>query len=589
MHPEVARIVQLARHDYFSPELTAKARARYEPWFLLPEPCRPRCVRCEEKYKRGLKGPCDVRELWPAQAAVLWAAEECGGVLGVLDVGDGKTLPAMLMQELFNLTALFLVPASLVDKTRQDWVCYSRNWRIRPLHVYSYEMLSRKESSDLLTRLGSLLIVCDEGHKLKHLTAARTKRFMRHAKGTPNLRLGIFSASLAQRVKALAHLSELVLRERSPLPRTHEKEVLESFSRAIDDPDNSGFEPDVGELVKYFAPEGSQATHGREAYRRRLRSAPGIVMSVGDGEEAAGAALTIRMLRNVGMPNDVKDLIRHVSRTGERPDGELLVHSRQASQVWRCCQHLSAGFYYKWLWPNGQADIEWMDGRRRWHKALREELEKHSREGYDSPALVGAAIARGERPHTELESAWRAWQPLRERWKHDGGKEGPPTETVWVWQGLVHLAVAMAQISLERNEPRICWVHSEAMQRELKKYGLDVRGRGTQPPTVPRGMHVLSWDVHREGANLQYGWHRNLVLEPPPSAEFAEQMLGRTHRKGQPEDEVEVDWAHHTESLQEQWERVLERARVLEESTGQRQKVLRATVLDEDPRLRRAA
>src|SRR6185503_10152866 len=171
MHPDLERIVGIAQRDYLHPDVTTPAKARYEAWFLLPEPTRPPCAACAAKIARGLPNACSVRSLWPAQAATLWAAEECGGVLGILDVGDGKTLPAMLLQELFNLQALFLVPAALVDKTRADWVCYSRNWRIRVPHIHSYEMLSRPESSDLLTRLGSLLLVCDEAHKLKHPTA----------------------------------------------------------------------------------------------------------------------------------------------------------------------------------------------------------------------------------------------------------------------------------------------------------------------------------------------------------------------------------------------------------------------------------
>ena len=55
------------------------------------------------------------------------------------------------------------------------------------------------------------------------------------------------------------------------------------------------------------------------------------------------------------------------------------------------------------------------------------------------------------------------------------------------------------------------------------------------------GVVVASIDANREGKNLQGHWYRNLVTTPPTTATWWEQLIGRTHRRGQASDEVHVD------------------------------------------------
>jgi hypothetical protein len=53
---------------------------------------------------------------------------------------------------------------------------------------------------------------------------------------------------------------------------------------------------------------------------------------------------------------------------------------------------------------------------------------------------------------------------------------------------------------------------------------------------------IVSVHSCREQKNLQYAHHKNLLLTMPPKGDWLEQLLGRTHRDGQPEDEVTAEF-----------------------------------------------
>ena len=71
--------------------------------------------------------------------------------------------------------------------------------------------------------------------------------------------------------------------------------------------------------------------------------------------------------------------------------------------------------------------------------------------------------------------------------------------------------------------------------------GFPLYGAGSDQPNDFVSIPACSLNVHREGANLQFGWHRNYIIEPPSSAAWWQQLMGRTHRNGQREGTVHFD------------------------------------------------
>jgi hypothetical protein len=84
---------------------------------------------------------------------------------------------------------------------------------------------------------------------------------------------------------------------------------------------------------------------------------------------------------------------------------------------------------------------------------------------------------------------------------------------------------------------------------------------------------VASIAAHATGKNLQQ-WNRNLVVIPPTSGQVWEQLLGRTHRMGQEQDVVVAETYLHHESYRASMAQAFADARFLEETLGNRQRLL---------------
>ena len=83
----------------------------------------------------------------------------------------------------------------------------------------------------------------------------------------------------------------------------------------------------------------------------------------------------------------------------------------------------------------------------------------------------------------------------------------------------------------------------------------------------------MSIKAHGVGKNLQHGWRKQLILEPPSSGTVWEQMLGRTHRPGQEADSVEAHVYCHTAPLAQAIVGARQDADYIEGATGSRQKL----------------
>ncbi len=92
---------------------------------------------------------------------------------------------------------------------------------------------------------------------------------------------------------------------------------------------------------------------------------------------------------------------------------------------------------------------------------------------------------------------------------------------------------------------------SEAVGLRLQECGIDTYWKG-DPRDSQDNVVALATKVYYKGWNLQHRWCRNLVMEVPSGGDIWEQLIGRTHRAGQPSPAVYVSIFQHTAALRKQ-------------------------------------
>lgn len=511
--------------------------------------------------------------LRPVQALALLDAQRTGGLLGPIGVGAGKTLISLLLPTVLDAkVTVLLVPANLRSKvTSLEYPHLAREWRLPNLagsmihypdttgilHVVSYSQLSTVNGADVLDRLRPDLIVCDEAHALRHSSAARTKRFLRYFKARPETKLCALSGTMTSRsIKDFAHLAKLALRDGAPVP--HQWPVLEAWAGALDAVD---FPAPPGELTR-MCRAGEDL---REGFRRRLVETPGVVTTT---DNRIGTSLVVSE-RKVAVPKDVVAVIDRVRETWTRPDGEE--EFEDALTFSRCARQVSAGLYYRWVWPRGESEDlrrRWLDARREWHREVRSYLTYSARPGMDSPLLLARAASTGKWGSR----SWSAWSRLKDQCE-------PEVEAVWIDPFLAQDAVDWGR----ETTAGIIWFEHDALGRKIAELGgFPFYGGGDEASAKiahERGDRtiVASVRAHGTGKNLQ-AFSRALVTTPSTSGVVWEQLLGRLHRPGQLADEVTYEVYLHTEEMRGAVGKALRDAEYQAQVTGSEQKLRYADV-----------
>ena len=506
-----------------------------------------------------LKQPWGEMSLLPLQSAALHAIREAGGGLFPLCVGSGKSGIAILAGTVLAAKrVLLLVPATLVQKTENDLGEWRKHFRIVPIRIMSYELLSRREQAEELERFRPDLVVCDETHRLRYVDRSRTFRLITYFNDHPETKyVGLSGTITSRSLTDFSHLMELALRDQSPMPL--DKRHLEAWAECID---VGGRPADhqwrvVQPLIDTFAPSKvkrvgkARIEQVRAAWSRRLRSAPGVVCST---SQSFDGSLVIREIE-IPVPPRIEELLERSKLDKERADGEVLTDD--AAQ-WRNSTQLSCGFWLRWDWPNDVVDEAWMEARLRWDRFVRAELEANRRRGYDSKSLVEEAAERGELG-TLLTRAWAAWKVQ----KH---KKKPPTVPEWESDFIVRDVVERMKKTKHRTW---VWYESPELGMALERAGLSVVYAGQDPPKKGEKAVCLSTLSHAEGFNIQDRAH-NLIVQPPGRGSHWEQLLGRTHRQGQKADEVVVEVYSHTEVLRERLEKMRKDPPYLETTNPQK-------------------
>jgi hypothetical protein len=493
--------------------------------------------------------------LWPIQAAALYEAYKRKGLFAPIGVGHGKTLITLLLPVVLDSKrTVLLVPPQLKEQVnREAKHLYSHDFNI-PLDlitVVSYNDLSLAKTADVLEKIRPDLIIADEAHSLKRRDSSRTKRFLRYMKENPETMFCALSGTITSKsLLDYAHLIRLALGANSPLPDSYSD--LMDWAGALDAAPREASNP--GALRDFC---GSDEPI-RSGFRRRLVETPGVIATK---ESALGTSLVISR-RNIHAPEAVHEAIKDLQKSWKIEDEEI----ESATDAARHLRTLSLGFYYVWDWPNGIKDREWLEKRSEWSKVIRRILKYSSRRGLDSPMLIALAASRGElKPADYL--VWEAWCTVKDR-------PEPPRKPVWISEYIFGVISAYIDTGM------IVWYEWSCFEAKLKAIGLPVYGAGTDAGLAKEPTIACSFSSQGTGKNLQR-FSKNLFTSWPLGGKLSEQVLGRTHRPGQAEDCVSVEWWSPTEIIDATYIGAIRDSEYIQSTTGQRQKLLFASRINE--------
>ncbi len=461
-------------------------------------------------------------ELFPIQAAALYDLVECGGLLGPMPVGSGKTLVSLLAPRVLGAQRpLLILPKKLIEKTKREWIELLRHWQIpRFIKLMGAEYLGRAQAKFEIEQFGPDLIGVDEAHMFKDPSASRTKKLERALERDDAPPAYFLSGTFTSvSLKEYAHLANWALRDQSPVPRTWH--VLESWANALDERDvlTGGRRTNPGALKAMLrADEAPTLANMRAAYGRRFTGTPGVVASKG---EQLGVSLQIDAIPAVPSAR-IDAALATLRELWETPDGWQYAGEAAGTQAWKCARQEAVGFYYV---PDPWPPRDWLDARREWMGFAR----KICRAGKcDSDEEVAQQY-----PTAPELLAWREIEPTHKL----------TTRTVWLCDSVLQRAAEWMQT----HPHGIVWTpfiaFGDALERMSgRKYysngGLASDGEYIEDA---KGPVIASFESNRDGRNLQKKWHQNLFIACPKRGLQFEQSLGRTHRTGQLADVVTAD------------------------------------------------
>ena len=499
---------------------------------------------------------------------MLFEFEKAEGLVALAGCGTGKTLTTFLLPLIAKATnPLLIVPASLRDKTKNEWLGYSKHFNLIPIEVISYEQIQTPKGKDLLFKLSPDLIICDEAHYLKNLRSARASRLGLYLAKKQDTKFVVLSGTLMNKsIADIAHLSDWALLDRSPFPR--ESRQVQVWDRLING-EASGFE--YIEFKRHWQVDGLAV---KESIYKRLATCDGVVLT---GKDVVPSSLNMYASK-LQVPKSLTQAINQAFNEKRMADAlgdfELDIKMIEDSQhLWkttdafalRAYSQMMMGFLYVWDWPHGP-DEEWLATRSLYGKAIRQVLDLEI-EGIDSPAMVEQNVdilpIAFQRYFLMAQSAWEAQ-------KH---KEKPPTKCIWLDDYFVDAIKAWVAT---REDDFIIWVSmSELGSRLEQELGIPYYKGGSEIPNTKSHRCIASIKAHGTGKNLQ-AWNINLIAHPLSDPSMWEQLLARTHRHGQEADEVEMHYFSHGLFGSAMW-KARQGADTISRITGQEQRLKYAT------------
>jgi hypothetical protein len=587
---------------------------------------------------KGLGAPFCLVEFNPFQAWTLYELPMTRGATGFVSVGGGKTIAGIMaplavpdrrtwallakpdqrihyQKAYLRLREHFRVPSMVFDQGMGGSYSVADAPTVRYI---PYSLLSNPKSTVLLESYNFDAAVADESHLLGNRQSSRTMRLLRFVAKREKETNGRFvfidwsGSKIKRSMKDTTHLSAHALGLGSPYPLLSKN--VEAFAKVIDPSHMPDTDSDTAKMLKqafgtktevdkaFFVAGFVSNDDVLAGYRERILHTPGVISTK---SSSVTCSISIRERKAPPIPPLVKEALTKV-RSGFRPDGDELV---DASEIALCARAVAGGFYHYWAFPKhpckcvttSAGDVlercsecllidEWYARRKPFNKEMR--LKTMNGEPYlDSRKLCEEAAMRayqdppyrGELPVWPA-LTWPSWVAIRDRVSYDertkwiGSKESPADPEGWY---LAKDAAAWAQ-----EKRGVVWVQTPVLGQAIAKLaGIKYHGGGPNAEAeilAEDGSRsiVASIKAHGTGRDeLQFRFHKQLLVEPLASGDMYEQFLGRLAREGQPEDTIETELYRHVYEFRDAWRKAKTLAQFIEAKTGNRQLLLAA---DED-------
>ena len=467
-----------------------------------------------------LKKPEGTQVLWPDQAKALYEIEWYGGIVGGIRVSGGKSLIAFLAASMRPdlPRPLLLCPSKSIrtGKIAATYAEAARHWKVRSdITWLSYELLQRAEYADYLTTYAPGMIIMDEAHHAGRYDSSRTKRIERFRAAFPTAPIILLSGSLiaSRVVDDSQRLCEWALGTSSPLPLTAAKQTQRFWRLALEEP----VKAKPGALRSLCKPEETTLA----GVGRRYRETPGVCVSGGD--RVLGTSLTCQV-HELQLSAPLVEAFAHL-REGRNPDGSELLDT-DGHNTWLTAQTLALGFYYV---PDPKPPSEWLLAYRNWAAYCREYVADPDN-GCDTELQARNALINDP-------ECWplHEWLAVRDDFKLQ-------RRAIWLCESRLE-AVRDWQ---RHHKHGLVWVQFAAFGKRLRPYyGTHARDAVTRRYLTDHkagSSAVASIKVCSEDLNLQYQFHQNLFVAPPATGAWHEQAIARTHRYGQTQPEITVDY-----------------------------------------------
>lgn len=488
-------------------------------------------------------------------------------------------------------TSLSVPFIPLGGRQRKERKLYYESGR-KGCYIVPYSLLSVRDTIPMLEAIDPELVIADECHNLRDKTTARTKRWMAMMRYKERELIAMSGTITSKSIEDYRHLIDLALKDGSPLPRASAMSlswarILDSGSVITDQVQAGPLEPLVDWANNRRTPRQSKlsltVSDIREAYTRRMHSAPGVVSSP---DSEIKASLSVENKNEIGTPwyeegewyksypgwSQLEEHLRRVEKEWVTPNGDEIEH---AIHVFKWMVELGSGFYNELVWPDldhiqkhhhvGESEAEraLVSARKAhamqqsYYKALRGFFE-NSPPGLDTPLEVGHAINKTpESLPADLVLFYRNWHhAIDEAKEKHGFLVERLSRAVRVCPFKIDRGVAWARETMRKHGSGIIWVWHREMGRWMVEA---LKGAGIPVAACPAGANdqitglfnpegtsdqiaVASLRAHGTGKNLQKAGAQ-LFLQWPRDAKLAEQTLGRVHRNGVEKfrDSVEVN------------------------------------------------
>lgn len=514
----------------------------------------------------------------------------CGAIMQ-LPVGTGKTLTAewipLVIAELEKrakrpLRCVLITDASLEKKTYKDRRSFAGQWRCAspPPRIVTRESLALEKNAYLLeTEIDPEIILIDECDGLSNFDASapqRIHRFLYPPKlqrsgqppvRRPGKRVFAMTGTLSRRsIMGYWHLLLWCLGDGAPVPVVRAE--AEAWAGVLDDAaPRAGFRPKPGAL-------GDTLDAARAWYLDRLASTPGVVLI--DEDSAAHIPLTIRVELAPDCPV-LEDAFDGLRLRWESPGGEDVT---DALSMLRIEGQVGTGLFTYFEPPPPR---EWREARKALGAFIRARIAA-TRHAY-TPLDTDAQVMRAHPNHPAVQD----WRKIKDTYD-------PAAHARVEWLSTVTLEWCKAWLTQRKPfavprgaaVPSILWCGGvEFGERLSEELGVPYYGPRGREASTGRELHdakatgvdariVCSWHANKRGFNLQ-GWARQGIVQPPQSAKYAEQIIGRGHRQGATQP-VEFTWLATSGGTLDSFAAMISEAKFARDTTKLTQKILRATI-----------